>query len=329
MTQRAPGKYYREGLSIIDLLDLFPNDAAAEAWFIEQRWPNGNICCPGCGSLNVQTNSKHKTMPYRCREKECKQTFFSVKTGTVMQSTKLPYRTWILALYLLMTSLKSVSSMKLHRDLKITQKSAWHLAHRLREAQVDKTGLFGKGPIEADEAHFGGIRKNMSNKKRKELENTGRGSVGKTAVAGVKDRGSNQVRAQVVAKTDAETLQGFVGAHAEEDATIYTDESTSYQSLPFTHESVKHSAQEYVRGDVHTNGMESFWSGLKRAHKGTFHKLSSKHLDRYVQEFASKHNLRESDTLEQMRSVVSGMDGRRLRYNDLVADNGLSSGARS
>ncbi|MDE2811648.1 MAG: IS1595 family transposase [Gemmatimonadota bacterium] len=329
MATHAPGKHYREGISIIDLLDMFPDDATAEAWFVEQRWPEGNICCPSCGSLNVQTKTAHKTMPYRCREKECKLAYFSVKTGTVMQSTKLPYRTWILALYLLLTSLKSVSSMKLHRDLKITQKSAWHLAHRLRKAQVDKTGLFGKGPIEADESHFGGRRALMSNAKRKELADTGRGAVGKTAVAGLKDRASNQVRAKVVPDTTAETLQGFIVEHADAFATVYTDESKSYASLPFDHDSVKHSASEYVKGDAHTNGMESFWSGLKRAQKGTFHKFSPKHLDRYVQEFAAKHNLRESGTLEQMRRVVRGMGARRLRYADLIADNGLSSGARS
>lgn len=141
MAHKAPGKHYREGLSIIELLDMFPDEASAEAWFVNLRWPN-HICCPACASTNVQTKTAHKTMPYRCREKLCKTGFFSVKTGTVMQSTKLPYRTWILALYLVLTSLKSVSSMKLRRDLKITQKSAWHLAHRLREARVHENGLF-------------------------------------------------------------------------------------------------------------------------------------------------------------------------------------------
>lgn len=117
--------------------------------------------------------------------------------------------------------------------------------------------------------------------------------------------------------------------HTEEDATVYTDDSKAYASLPFHHETVKHSKSEYVDGDAHTNGIESFWSMLKRAKKGTFHKLSPKHLNRYLQEFAAKHNMRESDTVDQMREVVARMIGRRLRYADLIADNGLSSGARS
>jgi hypothetical protein len=171
----------------------------------------------------------------------------------------------------------------------------------------------------------------MSNAKRRELKDTGRGGIGsgKTAVVGAKDRESNQVRAKVVQSTDAATLQGFVVDHADAFATVYTDDSGSYASLPHDHDTVKHSASEYVKGDVHTNGIESFWSMFKRAKKGTFHKLSPKHLERYVQEFAGKHNMRELGTVAQMRDVAARMIGRRLLYRDLIADNGLSSGARS
>lgn len=146
----------------------------------------------------------------------------------------------------------------------------------------------------------------MRASQRKELE--GRGPVGKIAVVGMKDRASNTVRAKVVLNTTAKTLQGFVADNADALATVYTDEATAYQSLPYHHESVKHSLQEYVMGDVHTNGVESFWSNLKRAHKGTFHKLSPKHLNRYAGEFVSKHNIRELDTLEQMATLARGMD---------------------
>ena len=119
----APGKAYRTGITIKQIMQMFPDDATAEQWFIEQRW-NGVIACPTCGSVNVQTGCKHKTMPYRCREKECAQKF-SVKTGTVMEGSKVGYQDWIIASFLLMTNLKSVSSMKLHRDLGVTQKTAW------------------------------------------------------------------------------------------------------------------------------------------------------------------------------------------------------------
>ena len=323
MANKAPGKHYRTGLTVAEFFQLFPDSPAAESWIVNRRWPAG-VCCPKCGSLNVNTKAKRKSMPFRCREKKC-GACFSVKTKTFMQSSKLSYHDWLFAVYLVTTSLKGVSSMKLHRDLGITQKSAWHMAHRIRRA-LKSGGLF-EGPMEVDETYVGGKRRNMSNSKRKQL--TGRGPVGKTAVVGAKDRETKQVAAQVVTSTDKETLQGFVKDHATKDATVYTDDASAYETLPFDHDSVKHSLKEYVKGDVHTNGIESLWSMLKRAHKGTFHKLSPKHLDRYVQEFAGRHNIRERDTLEQMGTIFGAMHESKLSYKDLIKPNGLSSGARA
>ena len=217
--------------------------------------------------------------------------------------------------------------MKLHRDIGVSQKTAWFMLMRIREAWTVETDEPYTGPVEADETYMGGKRHNMSTKRRAEL--TGRGAVGKTAVAGLKDRATNRISAKVVRSTDAETLQGFVTERTEPTATVYTDESLAYRGLPRTHEAVKHSVGEYVRGKASTNGVESFWSMLKRAHKGTFHKLSPKHLDRYVKEFAGKHNIRDLGTLAQMNDTVARLIGRNLFYRDLVKDNGLSSGARS
>ena len=244
-----------------------------------------------------------------------------------MQSSNLGYQIWAMAIYLCLRSLKGVSSMKLHRDLNITQKSAWHLAHRLRKALETQGGMF-PGPVEVDETYMGGKRANMSNAKRKELAGIGRGAVGKIAVVGAKNRTTKRVRAKVVENTDKPTLQGFVIEHTPPGATVHSDEASAYEGLPFEHESVNHSAAEYVRGMAHTNGVEFFWSMLKRAHKGTFHKMSPKHLDRYVTEFEGRHNMREHDTIGQMGTVVLGMDGKRLRYDELIAANGLDSGAR-
>ena len=137
------------------------------------------------------------------------------------------------------------------------------------------------------------------------------------------------VAAKVVTSTDKDTLQGFVKDNADPKATVYTDDATAYESLPFNHDTVKHSLQEYVKGDVYTNGIESLWSMMKRAHKGTFQKLSPKHLGRYVQEFAGRHNVREQDTIRQIESMRSGMEGKRLTYKVLIAKNGLASGARA
>ncbi len=322
MTYKAPGKAHREGLSLIELMDMFPTEDTAKAWFESVMWPTER-CCGKCGSTRTR-EAKHKSMPYWCSD--CRG-YFSVKTGTPLASSNIPLRKWVIGIYLCLTSLKSVSSMKLHRDLKISQKAAWFMLHRIREAWAsgDSSGYFG--PVEVDESYFGGRRRNISNAKRKTMQ--GRGPVGKTAVVGAKDRASNRVAAKVIRNTDAETLQGFVLNHAAKGATVYTDDAPAYDSLPFTHAAVKHSVAEYVNGMAHVNGIESFWSMLKRAHKGTFHKISPKHLDRYVQEFAGKHNIRESGTLVQMRHTVSRLVGRRLLLRDLVADNGLASSARS
>ncbi len=177
-------------------------------------------------------------------EKECAKRF-SAKTGTVMKGSKLGFQVWMVATFLLSINLKSVSSMKLHRDLSINQRSAWFLAHRLRIALAEKGGVFA-GPVEVDETYFDGRRKNMSNARRKELAGTGRGAVGKMAVIGAKDRETNQVAAKVIERTDARTLQGFVRAHAAPGATVYSDDASAYESLPFDHETVTHSLSEYV-----------------------------------------------------------------------------------
>ena len=324
MSHKAPGKSFRKGISLIEIMQIFPDNVTAEAWFAETRWPNGPAC-PHCGSTHALSGAAHKTMPYRCREKGCRKRF-SVKTGTIMEASNISYQKWAIGMYLCLTNLKSVSSMKLHRDLDITQRSAWHMAHRLRRAFAEGGGIFS-GPVEVDESYFGGRE---SNKHESKKRRAGRGTAGKTAVAGLRDRPTGQVKAKVVSDARAKTLQDFVAAHTERGATVYTDDAKAYRGMPNRkHEAVKHSTGEYVSGMASTNGIESFWAMLKRAHKGTFHKLSPKHLDRYVQEFVGKHNMRDSDTSEQMRGLVERMDGKRLQYRDLIADNGLASGARA
>ena len=315
MAYKAPGKAYRNGISLIQAAEMFATEEKAVEWFEAWTWPGGEICCMRCGSVEGAYRVKSgKPMPYRCRD--CRK-YFSLKTGTAMEDSKLPLRIWGWAIYLEMTSLKGVSSMKLHRDLGISQPAAWFLLHRIREAFADLAPVFS-GPVDVDETYVGGKRANMSNAKRKELADTGRGAVGKTAVVGMKDRATNQVVAQVIERTDKATLQGFVDDHASPDATLYTDDATAYKGSGREHETVRHSLAEYVRGIVHTNGVESFWSMLKRAHKGVYHKMSEKHLQRYVSQFAGRQNVREMDTLEQMQAVVMGMVGRRLMYKDLV-----------
>lgn len=311
---KAPGKAFRKGMTLVELIRKFPDDKAAEAWIAEIRWPDGPEC-PHCGCSNVQHPTAHKTMPYRCRGNGCRK-FFSVRVGTVMQDSKLGYQEWAIAVYLFNTSLKSVSSMKLHRDLGISQKSAWHLAHRIRQCWEDMDAEPFAGPVEADESHFGGKAKNMHASVRRQRI-TGRGAVDKTTVVGVRDRATGKVAAAVVDNTDAATLQGFVTEHSGVDTMVYTDEHKAYRGLP-NHETVCHSVAEYVNGQAHVNGVESFWAALKRGYHGTFHHVSPEHLDRYVAEFAGRHNRRPMDTEDMMAASVRGMVGKTLPYAELV-----------
>ena len=314
MAGKAPGKHHRKGITIVELTKMFPDDEAARGWLEAERWPDGPYC-PHCGTFNVQPNIKHKQMTHRCRE--CpKRRMFTVRTGTVMRDSKLGYQKWAIAIYLFSTSLKSVSSMRLHRDLGITQKSAWFMAQRIRRAyDLNQTPF--EGPVEVDEAFFGGLEKNKHSSKKL---HEGRGTVGKTAVVAAKDRATGEISARVVPSTDAATLQPFVIERTERGAKVFTDDHGAYRGMPgVKHQTVKHSVGEYVDGMAHTNGVESFWASLKRGYHGTFHHVSEKHLGRYVGEFSGRHNARSMDTIDQMSALVRGMDGKRLRYTDLTA----------
>lgn len=314
MAQNAPGKHYRKGITLIEAVNKFGNDEAAEQWFVERRWPDG-ICCVACGSDRIVTrkpNARRKTPVYHCND--CKKDF-TVKTGTIMHDSRLPLHKWALAFYLFSTNLKGVSSMKLHRDLGITQKSAWYLAHRIRETWDDATEKFA-GEVEVDESYFGGKE---GNKHASKKLNAGRGTVGKTAVVGMKNRDTNQVQAEVIERTDKATLQGFVVENTTPDTTVYTDEAVAYSGLPREHQAVGHGVGEFVREQAHTNGLESFWSMMKRGYTGTYHHMSPKHLHRYVDEFSGRHNARPQDTIDQMGRIAQNMEDKRLRYSDLIA----------
>ncbi len=306
-------------MTLADLFRKFPDDAAAEAWFVAQRWPDG-VRCPHCDCDRVQDGAKHPSQRFRCRG--CGKRF-STRTDTVMADSNLGFQDWAVAVYAVLTNLKGVSSMKLHRDLGITQSSAWFLLHRIREAWATRDVEPMAGPVEADETYVGGKARNMSAKRRAAVKpRPGRDTASKTAVVGVKDRTSNRVSARPVADVSAASLTGMISETVVSGARVFTDEWRSYRplaSLGYCHERVAHGTREYVRGDAHTNGIESLWSMFKRGYMGTYHQMSRAHLHRYVNEFTGRHNVRPLDTEAQMASVAAGMVGRKLYYDDLIA----------
>lgn len=314
---RAPGRFHREGVSVLDFFRAFPNEREAEDWFVVCRWPDG-VRCPKCNGSNVYEPSGNSVQRFRCRP--CRR-YFSTRTGTVLESSKLGYQPWLFAMFLMHTNLKGVSSMKLHRDLTVTQKTAWHLAHRIRktwERELPKM----VGTVEVDETLLGGKEGNKHVKKklpRDEQVWDGRRPHGKVVVVGAKQRGSGRVRVSVVHGTDRKTLRGFIRDSVESGSDLYTDENAAYRGIPdYHHESVKHSAGQYVNGMASTNGIESFWAMLKRGYIGVYHKMSLKHVHRYVAEFEGRHNARPMDTMDQLALMTHAITGKRLRYKDLV-----------
>ncbi len=304
-----------KSLSLYEFTEMIPDEQAAIAYFERYRWDNTPIC-PHCGSASISYCTK--PMPYRCRD--CRR-HFSVRTGTVMESSKLPLRKWLFALYFLYTARKGVSSIQLAKMLGTTQKTAWFLMHRLREFM----GVGGDplaGVVEVDETYVGGSdRIRHANKKYRQ----GPGS-GKTTVFGMRER-TGKVIAFPIPDASRETLHGAIYANVAKESTIYSDDWKAYRGLEdYWHAWVRHSRKEYVQGDTHTNGIESFWALLKRGHKGIYHSMSAKHLHRYVNEFAERINTISLSTLECLAEAVPRMVGSRLTYRDLVNPRPLLAG---
>lgn len=297
--------------SLYEFLEKFPNEKSAVAFFENRRWGN-QLYCPHCGSLSVSNVPDGKPMPYRC--KDCRK-HFSVRTGTVLAESKIPLHKWLMAIYLLHTARKGVSSIQMSKEIGVTQKTAWFLNHRIREAMKRNGGLFS-GEVEVDESYIGGKESNRHAAKRKAV---GRGTAGKQAVLGIHQR-DGATWAFPIDGTDRVQLQSAIVENVKRGATVYTDSHSGYDELKgYNHFSVAHSVGEYVREQIHTNGIESFWSLLKRGYVGIYHQMSVKHLYRYVNEFSYRHTGRREDMMDCICATVNGMIGQRLSYQELIA----------
>jgi transposase-like protein len=280
---------------------------------IAARWPDGKVRCPQCDSENISYLENAKL--FKCYAKHPRAKF-SLKVGTIFEDSALGLDKWLTAIWLIANAKNGISSYEIHRALGVTQKSAWFMLHRIRLAMQNGTINKLSGHVEIDETFIGGLAKNMHARKRKHI---GTGGAGKVAVMGMLER-KGEVRAHVVSNVKSETLKPHVDQHVERGANVYTDQWVAYNSLDaeYIRQVINHS-HEYVRGLVHTNGIENFWSLLKRALKGTYVSVEPFHLFRYVDEQAFRFNARKGTDLDRFAQVLEQIVGKRLQYKQLIS----------
>jgi transposase-like protein len=301
--------------TLLDAIKYFTDPDTCLRFVADLRWPEG-ITCPRCQAKEPRFIKTRRI--WEC--KGCRKQF-SVKVGTIFEDSALPLDKWLCAIWMIVNAKNGVSSYEIHRSLGITQKSAWFMMHRIRLAlqrgSLDKL----KREVEADETFIGGKARNMHADKRQEKVK-GRGATGKAIVMGLLER-HGQVRTKVVETTSHKDLQKMIRANVERGSEVFTDEHGSYLGLNagYIHHVINH-AESYVKGRIHTNSIENFWSLLKRGLTGTYISVEPFHLFRYLDEQSFRFNTRKGTDLDRFVAAVSAVGGRRVTYQQLT---GLSS----
>lgn len=301
--------------TLVQLIDHFKDEDTCRQYLEQKRW-GGTPACPFCGVVDPYRTNRG----FKCRDKACHKKF-TVTVGTVYENTKIPLRIWFAAIYLCTSSKKGISSLQASRQLGITQKSAWFVLHRVREMLKIQAPAMLKGQVQIDEAYVGGLEKNKhASKKSKDGQGRQGRSDSKTPVFGIVETGGKVIVkvSELVSKKKAQEL---INKYVETGSTMVSDSYTMYAYLSkgseFTHVVVDHSKGQYVNGGFHTNGIENFWSLLKRGIVGIFHQVSPWHLQRYCDEFAARYNSRHIKDYERFDLALQHSDG-RLKYSQLI-----------
>ena len=305
--------------TLLEAIRYFADPDTCLDYMVQSRWPNG-VTCPTCGNSEVTFLSTRRI--WKCKTTHSKQQF-SAKVGTIFEDSPIGLDKWLSTMWLIANAKNGVSSYEIHRSIGVTQKTAWFMLHRIRLAmQSDSFDQMG-GSVEADETYIGGKARNMHKHRLARIRGKRHGMVGKTAVMGLLERegpdGHSRVRAQPVRHASRQVMFPIIRQHVQKDAEVFTDSHPAYFTLgnEFVHDFVNH-AETYVNGRVHTNGIENFWSLLKRAIKGTYVSVEPFHLFRYLDEEAFRFNNRKTVDGQRFERVASGIVGKRLMYKDLI-----------